>query len=284
MRAPRYYSLRRLAPYQGTAQVVELPGFRAMSVDGESWRVQFLNLRSRLSGNAIWREDGRGNLIETDHTRAVIEALRARPALPFPLGDTLELWLLDAQERLPLALLASALPERSPPPRLVAVRWASSLEGDDGFFAPSLGGDRARATCIPHRDVLDRCVQRAAGARAQAQWFRRADDRSGVGLATHGLDRSLVARDLGPMAFPELLLRDHWDSERERELVADYHAWHAPYLLTHTTLTDPTRDRLEQAACRQAQRLYGVRRLLPKVLNEDRVRVALVEAVIRGTA
>lgn len=278
----RYYSLRRLAPYQGTAQVVELRGFRAMSVDGESWRVQFLNRRARLSGNAIWREDGRGNLIETDHTRAVIEALRSRPALPFPLADTLELWLLDAQERRPLALLASALPERSPP-RLAAVRWAASLEGDDGFFAPSLGGEGVRSTCIPHRDVLDRCVQRAAGPRAQAQWFRRTDDRSGVGLATHGLDRSLTARRLGVSQFPELLLREDWDSDRERELVADYHAWHAPHLLTHTTLTDRTRDRLEHAACRQARKLYGVRRLLPKVLNEDRVRVALVEAVIRGT-
>lgn len=280
MRAARYYSLRRLSPYQGTAQVVELPGFRAMSVDGESWRVQFLNLRARLSGNAVWREDGRGNLIETEHTRAIIEALRARPALPFPLADTLELWLLDARAARPLALLASALPERTPP-RYAAVRWASSLE-DDGFFAPSLGGEGAHATFIPHRDVLDRCVQRAAGPRAQAQWFRRADDRSGVGLPTHGLDRGLAARRLGAAEFPELLLREDWESERERDLVADYHAWHAPALLTHTTLTDHTRDRLERAACRQARKFYRVRRLLPKVLNEDRVRVALVEAVLRG--
>lgn len=281
MPAARYYSLRRLSPYQGTAQVVELPGFRAMSVDGESWRVQFLKLRSRLSGNAVWREDGRGNLIETEHTRAIIEALRARPALPFPLGDTLELWLLDARADRPLALLASALPDRTPP-RYAAVRWASSLEGDDDFFAPSLAGEGARASFIAHRDVLDRCVQRAAGPRARAQWFRRADDRSGAGLPTHGLERALAPRRLPAADFPELLLHEEWDSERERGLVADYHAWHAPNLLTHTGLSDGMRDRLERAACRQARKLYRVRRLLPKVLNEERIRVALVEAVLRG--
>jgi hypothetical protein len=283
MARARYYSLRRLSPYQGTAQVVELPRFRAMSVDGESWRVQFLNLRARLSGNAIWREDGSGNLIETEQTRAIIEALRARPPLPFPLADSLELWLLDAHARRPLALLASALPERSPP-RLAAVRWASSLEGQDGFYAPSLGGESTRPTCIPHRDVLDRCVQRAAGPRMQAQWFRRGDDRSGIGLATHGLDRSLSARRLAAADFPELLLRENWGSDQERDLVADYHSWHAPQLLTHTTLSDGTRGRLELSACRQARKLYRIRHLLPKVLNEERVRVALVEALIRGNA
>ncbi|BAU47102.1 hypothetical protein SVA_0521 [Sulfurifustis variabilis] len=283
MAEARYYSLRRLSPYQGTAQVAELPGFRAMSVDGESWRVQFLNMRARLSGNAIWREDGRGNLIETEHTRAIIEALRARPPLPFRLADSLELWLLDGREQRPLALLASALPERSPP-RIAAVRWASSLEGNDGFFAPSLAGEGSHASFIPHRDVLDRCVQRAAGARAQAQWFRRADDRSGTGLPTQGLDRSLAARRLGAAEFPELLLREDWDREDERNLVADYHAWHAPHLLTHTTLSDGVRERLEDAACGQVRKLYRVRRLLPKVLNEERVRVALVEALIRGAS
>ncbi|HLD13175.1 MAG TPA: hypothetical protein VJB18_00485, partial [Burkholderiales bacterium] len=56
----RYYSLRRLSPYQGTVQVVELPGFRAMSADGITWTVQMPNEGSRFATHALWRADGSG--------------------------------------------------------------------------------------------------------------------------------------------------------------------------------------------------------------------------------
>jgi hypothetical protein len=58
MTAPRYYSMRRLSPYQGTVQITELPDFRAVTSDGIAWRVQFLNQRSRVTGHAVWRADG----------------------------------------------------------------------------------------------------------------------------------------------------------------------------------------------------------------------------------
>lgn len=277
--AARYYSLRRLSPYQGTAQVVELSGFRAMSVDGVRWRVQFLNQPNRLSSYAVWREGGGGNLIETDHTRAIVEALRARPALPFPLADSLELWLLDAVERWPLALIASTLPERTPS-RTRDRRWVSGLSGEDGFRAASLSS--AGTTHMPHQEVLDRCIQRAAGPRAEAQWFRREPDGGGVALADSAA--GATGPRLPATSFPELLLREDWGSDRETALVRDYHEWHAPSLLTHTGLPARVRERLEPAACRRAEALFRVRRLLPIVVNEELVRVALVEAMIRGAA
>ena len=61
----------------------------------------------------------------------------------------------------------------------------------------------------------------------------------------------------------------------------DYHDWQAPKLLTHGNLTHATRDRLERAACRQAEALYRIRHLLPEVVNPDILQVAMVEAVIR---
>src|SRR5690606_12122426 len=130
------------------------------------------------SSHGIWRADGQGNLIETDRTRPIVQALREHPPLPFPLADTLELWLLDARTRLPLALLATALPERAPA-QAVALQWRAALAGDDSFRAPSLG--EHAVSHIPHAAVLDRCVQLAAGPRPQAQWFRRAADGSGEG-------------------------------------------------------------------------------------------------------
>src|SRR3990167_6922667 len=51
----RYYSMRRFSPYQGTVQVAETTGFRAITSDGMTWRGQFLNQPSRLSRPAVWR-------------------------------------------------------------------------------------------------------------------------------------------------------------------------------------------------------------------------------------
>lgn len=282
MTLTRYYSLRRLSPYQGTVQVVECPGFRAMSADGVRWRVQFLNQRTRFSSYGIWRADGQGSLIQTERTRPIIAALRDRPSLPFPLADRLELWLLDARERLPLALLTSTLPERAPAQATV-LQWRAALGGDDSFRARSLSNDDS-VSHMPHRSVLERCVQRAAGSRPQAQWFRRRDDRGGDGLAHPGLDPALVERRLGRHAFPDLLLRTDWDSPQERDLVRDYHDWHAASLLTHTDLPQATRAALERAACRQAPRLFRVRYLLPEIIETELVEVAMVEAVIRQSA
>jgi hypothetical protein len=191
----------------------------------------------------------------------------------------MELWLLDARERLPLALRASTLPERTPS-HTTALQWRAALAGDGGFQAPSLGGD-GQVSHMPHGSVLDRCVQRAAGPWPQAQWFRRTADGGGEGLAGPGRETAFAGRTLGSQCFPELLLRPEWDSERECGLVREYHEWHAASLLTHTDLARPTRAALERAACRQAAKLYRVRYLLPEVVDSELVRVAMVEAVIR---
>lgn len=282
MSAARYYSMRRFSPYQGTVQITELPDFRAVTSDGIAWRVQFLNQRSRLSSHAVWRADGGGNLIETPLTRELIQALQQHPPFPFPPQDNLELWLLDAREQKPLAILASTL-GRIKPPRSVDTRWHATLAEDDSFVAPSLspGNGEASASHIPHSQVLSRCVQKAAGPLERAQWFRREDDGSGTGLHGSRLDNGQIGRKLARDAFPELLLRETWEVEQEQMLVSDYHDWQAPNLLTHGKLAPPTRDRLERAACRQAEKFYKNRHFLPEIINHDLLQVAFVEAVIR---
>lgn len=282
MSTAQYYSMRRFSPYQGTVQITELPDFRAVTSDGIAWRVQFLNQRSRLSSHAVWRADGSGNLIETAHTSGLIQALQEHPPFPFPPQDSLELWLLDAREQKPLAILASTL-GRIKPPRSVDTRWHATLVEDDSFVAPSLSpGTAAVSTShIPHSQVLSRCVQKAAGPLERAQWFRREHDGSGTGLHGCRLDAGQVGRKLGCHDFPELLLRETWEEQQEQSLVSNYHDWQAPHLLTHSKLARSTRDRLERAACRQAEKLYKVRYFLPEIINHDLLNVAFVEAVIR---
>jgi hypothetical protein len=309
--AARYYSLRRLSPYQGTVQVMEHPGFRAMSADGITWTVQMPNEGSRYATHALWRPDGSGTLVEDGRTEIPLAALRAHPPFPFPLADTLELWLLDAKQSLPLAILASTLP-RATSPRVRAPAWQAALKGDDSFTSKryaALGAapgtsagapnqitgrtsEASRAaTTAPgprpdpaadesHRARLERRVQETAGAPARAQWFQR-DTGGGTGLNGIGLDPGFVGRRLTGEHFPELLLREHWDNRGDAALVRDYHDWLAPRLLTHANLTRATRDRLERAACRQAEMFYRLRHLMPEAVNPELVQVAMVEAVIR---
>lgn len=284
MSAIQCYSLRRFSPYQGAVQVVAVEGIRAMSADGDRWRVQFLSQHSRYASYGVWHADGSGSLIETPRTREIIEALRNRPSFPFPIADHLELWLLDAKDRLPLAILAATLPDLSPP-NVTEPRWLAGLKGDDSFFAPSLGATSAAAVQhMPHHAVISRLVQKAAGATPSAQWFLRDGDGNGSGLKGYNIDAVLAERELHKDAFPELLLRADWPAENETALVTDYHDWYAPDLLTHPNLTRATRDRLERAACRQAEKLYRVRHLLPSILNRELLDVAFVEAVIRRSA
>lgn len=281
-----YYSLRSLSPYQGTVQVVGTDGFRALSQDGETWRVRLRATSGRRAVHGTWRERD-NELEELEQTQPGFELLRNRPETPFPRHDTVELWLLDADDALPLALLRSIVPEQEPT-RVTQAEWLAGFRDDESFYAPSLATTGSLGpddkTHIAHSQVLSRCVRAAAGSMPQAQWFRREADGCGTGLDGLNLNAGLKDRMLGASQFPELLLRETWPVESHQRLVRDYHHWQAPYLLTHSDLARNTRARLELVACQQAERLYSVRKLLPEVLNKEQVDAAMVEAVIRRTA
>ena len=281
-----YYSLRSLSPYQGTIQVVETDGFRALSRDGETWRIRVRGSKGRRAVHGSWREQD-GDLFEIEHAQHGFEMLRNRPKTPFPRRDTVELWLLDAEALLPLALLRSLVPEQEPT-RVTEAVWLAGYRDDESFYAPSLAAagllSTDKKTHIAHAEVLSRCVRAAAGSIPRAQWFRREPDGSGSGLVGLNLSAGLQGRLLDARQFTELLVREAWPIESHEKLVRDYHDWQAPYLLTHSDLAKNTRERLELAACHQAERLYDVRHLLPEVVNKERVDAAMVEAVIRRTA
>ena len=171
---------------------------------------------------------------------------------------------------------------------VIKAEWVAGFRDDESFYAPSLAAAGSLSpddkTHIAHAQVLSRCVRAAAGSIPRAQWFRRQQDGSGSGLNGLNLSAGMKGRMLDAGQFPELLLRDAWPTDSHQLLVRDYHHWQAPYLLTHSDLTTETRRQLELAACQQAERLYSVRKLLPEVINQERVDAALVEAVIRRTA
>lgn len=282
---PTYYSLRQWAPYQGTVQVVEIPGFRAVSRDGRQWQIQVRNEGIRFFTYGTWCADGSGNLIAIERTQPLVDAMESLPALPFPAIDTLELWLLDQKDRKPMALLRS-MPDTRRPFVTATLRWQPAITWGTDFVSSSFLDrvDNSEDQHVPHDQLLERFVSAEAGAFPAAQWFRRQPDGSGTGIEASNLSVDLASRELPAEAFPPLLVREEWEDEMFTAMVDDYHAWQAPELLTHASLSAPVRDRLEHRACESAQRIYRLRNVLPKIINEDLMQTAFVEAVIRQTA
>jgi len=282
---PTYYSLRQWAPYQGTVQVVEIPGFRAVSRDGRQWQIQVRNEGIRFFTYGTWCADGSGNLIAIERTQPLVDAMESLPDLPFPAIDTLELWLLDQKEQMPLALLRS-MPDTRRPFVSSLLRWQPAITWGTEFVSNSFlsRAESSEDLHVSHDLLLERFVSAEAGAFPAAQWFRRQPDGSGVGLDVSNLSADLARRVLPQQAFPELLVREEWEAEMATTMVDDYHAWQAPELLTHASLSIPMRDRLERRACESAQRIYRLRKVLPKIINEELMQATFVEAVIRQTA
>jgi hypothetical protein len=66
--------------------------------------------------------------------------------------------------------------------------------------------------------------------------------------------------------------------------VRAYLDWQAPWLLMLQHLSDPTRDRLEQAAVHRAMLMAESHVLFPKVIDSGRIVAARVEASLRRAA
>lgn len=304
----RRYARRMLNPFHGIASLVETACADAVSRDGLNWTLYIQGERSLERC-----DDGISRSVQTpdikygtwspkqgllrapvrstaDYAQVeqegsgllrAIESSLAR--LPFPLTDSYELWLLDGETDLPLALIDSACPleelgrEREP-------RWNPGFQARQCFDSPSLGRQPEVAQKMAHAEVLARVVANASGPRPRAQWFERKTDGSGVGLEGIALPPHLRGRRLNPGCFPELLLSEDWSSPWIKALVADFLAWQSPWLLLLQHLEPATRTRLEGLAAGRAQEIARQYRLYPEVVNPKGLTAALVEVRLRAAS
>jgi hypothetical protein len=299
----RYYTRRRLSPFLGTLQVVEVPDARAYSTDGVHWELRLFsmdpipdrvwgNIGPRATARRWYRygrwsreageERGPVNPAVGDPTRHPgLERLRAAlatlPACPFPARDTVELWLLDRETRLPVALQGSLCPNEALPPRS-DLTWQATGRADVAFPAPSLAGLPEQR---PAGVLLNEFVrQRTAGG----QWFKRDPEGGGQAVGDVRVAPELAGRHLPSRDFPDTPLVGTWQNELAVALVVDYARWLAPLLLTLPGLSRERRDQLERAAVKQALLLDRIHRVIPAFVDRRRIDVALVEAAIRKRA
>lgn len=282
---PRYYALRRVNPYRGVVQIAEAGEVTAHSFDGLTWHLRADDGYGWVRPTGIWVA---GEGLKAGHAANlgdILPALETRPALPFPIVDTQELWLLDKDSGLPLALLAcdrASVNHRERPEG----EWHPFTLSYTGFHSPTLA-ERDRSDPHPppsHRDVLARLVNQAARPNAVAQWFQRDQTGAGNGLSGLRVPPEWRDRQLPTEAFPELLVRTSWNSRLEKSVIDDYHAWLAPSLLCWPRLSVAIRARLEILACEKPRWLARIHRLLPDVVDAPRIQAALVAARLEEAA
>lgn len=279
---PRYYALRRVNPFRGVVEVVDVGDATAHSYDGLTWHLRADDGHGLVRPVGVWEEGIGWKAGRPDAAPDLIAALETRPPLPFPIFDTWELWLLHRETGLPLAIIDAAR-QGEPRPEGREMAWHPFVSSYTGFRSAALMEREKRATSqvgsdISHKDMLSRIVNHAARPHPMTQWFHR--DQAGVGKGEGGarLPHEWRGRQLPAEAFPELLVREDWNSRLEQSVIADYHAWLAPLLLLWPRLTTTTRDRLEALACERPRWLVRVHRLLPRVVDPARLNAALVAA------
>ena len=123
------YSQRITQPYSGLVQIVETNQARAMTMDGISWEFYFLHTlpgegnkpdrhyQRRYSPVALIDSQEIEKIAQQDTPESqqmderVLELVFfiASAELPFPSVDRFEFWLLDAENKSPLALIFSCI-------------------------------------------------------------------------------------------------------------------------------------------------------------------------------
>jgi hypothetical protein len=296
----RCFAVRRVNPFDGVLQVIEGDNARAYSPNGAVWQIQVRSARPdhtwRSVGDVVpieqffnfglWDAEGGlhkipanpvldigGMKAAADALVSILETVTER--LPFTLIDNYELWSTDDLGQ-PVALLASTeLPDTMRNTRVTG--WRATRTPDHGFVADSLvrRGIDVRGDLEPrqHAEYLERKVQQLG---RQRTWFRREPDGRGERIGETKSEAILESS-----AFPSLGLKTDWSDQQTAELARDYLAWSAPHLLLWQHITREERGWLEKEAGRQAVALAAVYRLLPEIVDADRIGAARVEARLR---
>ena len=279
----------------------ECKAFRALSIDAINWHIQTrleiprprwgsldnVAFSKRFIRYGVWsRREGMSRLplhssldagliqAGADEFLTVFKQLDVKP--PFALSDHIELWLLDKEHRQPLALLASAL-DRTRRTAQRSVVWLPTLLRDRAnpqWEAPD-------TLTIKRLDRISAFVNGIAGNPSCAQWFERDGLGGGIGFDGIHLPSDLKNRHLPASSFPVLPIRDRWGESCERQLVNEFHAWQAPFLLMLPQLADETRMQLELQAVQRPMAVHACYRLYPKIIHQALINKALVAAELR---
>jgi len=296
------YSQRILNPFRGVMNIISIGGADAVTIDGYHWTLyihdtfdcptddpeEFFEIDMPDIRYGDWdKKSGlkRSPLIASYHyneIQAIGHVLLAAvekhaDQCPFSFEDKYELWLLDEKTREPLALLDSVCKQTEirAPESLI---WEAGLRCKQEFLKEfSLTDAQLNTT----GDLLNQIINQRAGEHPSAQWFYRNQFDYGKGMGGIGLDNKLAGRELSARLFPKMLVQQQWLNKSDETLIDAFINWLSPYLLVLDFLRDAQRKTLEQSARRQALLVDKMYPLYPKVIDQQAINSARVEAMMR---
>lgn len=300
------YSKRLLNPFTGVTQVIDLDDARAVSSDGINWSIQIRSDIYQMPWHdlaiqaaepqyyryGVWTTEGElarlpvHPTLYRDHVESLVSTLLTHleilsRQIPFPFRDQYELWLLDEQNKMPVALLASEVNADDIKNRQ-RVTWYPCVPDEPGFQSTAFSEQQTRATApLRANDLLISMLRNYTGANPVSVWVKRHDDGSGSVLYDHRGKSVMRDQQISNEHFPVLLLREQWPNAEHQQLVNDYLAWQAPILLTLPALDRARRKLLEQSAGQRPLLVHQQYRLYPVIVNQALINKILVEAVMR---
>ena len=273
------YSRRIMSPFQGTLQAIRAGAAEAECRDGITWIIYLTseNILSHTGMNEIrygtWscatgliRARVLGSPVPRDHKDMIDEITAALEEfshqIPFPCIDHYEQWLLSRRDRIPLALLNTAIHRGEFNPEQAPYDWRPSQSILNDFQSE-------------HGQVNDliSTFKSFGGIQPKAVWVKR---------QKNGDAHDLSGTHLNEMFFPDIPVQPDYFDGNQRQLVDDYIGFDAPAILQLMSLPKNIRARLEQAAWTQPQRVATLYRLYPEVIDQDGLTVTLVKAKIMG--
>lgn len=291
------YAKRLNNPFHGLLQVVASEQLRALSFDGREWELQFQCDMRKMKPNLpdfaprfqyarIGRWDAHNGFkpfpldpaIDRDAVEAAcgeVLATLATVRVPLLQDDVYELWLLDEQHHLPLALLASC--RRMAEMEGMQMHHPAWKSVSAAQLEVASTEEEIRRGMPPLNYRIEAQVKKRAGQNPAAKWFRRLSDGDGEEVTLDGR----VCSKLPAAAFPEYLLREDWDNRTAQDLCARYLQRLAPQLLVLQGLSHTGRDRLEQMASQHVIEMDRFYHLYPAVADPPRMTAWRVEARLR---
>ena len=257
-------------------QVVESDRARALTLDSQTWEIQFLHStsnhskglkRSYMRVATIKHSDIKNRTFNApeDHHKEIdnriLELLDylADADLPFPAADKFEFWLLDAKDKNPLALIYTCTQEEQMSSFPERAEWTALPAA---VMPIERSEEEKSREYAPINYQLERLVAERAGFYAEAQWFNRDSTQD--------------------QTFPPLLLREDWQESESAHLCQRYLKRQSPRLLMLHELSMEQRTQLEINAREHALEVERFYQLYPVIADQALIDTIRVEAKLRG--
>jgi len=259
------FSQRLTPPYSGQVQIAQSETYRALTMDGHTWEIQYVN-RSHVRVGTLTNRDIKSRSIRSEQMVDDIADPKLGELLdyltdielPFTATDCFEFWLLDNADKTPLALVFSC----SEPEQMKKFPSRASWTALPDAVMPIRKTEQEIASAVPPVNYrLESLVAERASTNVKAAWFDR--------------------RESNELFFPPFLVREDWIEPEHQALCERYIDRQAPRLLMLQGLEQSQRTRLElccEPYSTEVARLCG---LYPEIQNEALIQALRVEARLR---